>query len=123
VDIHSSDLPPLLFVNACVHEEVDYWADTRGSMMQPRINLAMDDGVPVEYEVRALIVQVAQKEELTVPHLVALVKIPEGDLEEDGGQWYLFNDFVVKPVSEEEALRFPGKWKVQYRLQLVLSPC
>lgn len=27
------------------------------------------------------------------------------------GVWYLFNDFVVKQISEEEALSFPGKWK------------
>jgi PAB-dependent poly(A)-specific ribonuclease subunit 2 len=26
--------------------------------------------------------------------------------------WFVFNDFVVRNVSEEEALSFPGKWKV-----------
>lgn len=26
--------------------------------------------------------------------------------------WYLFNDFVVQNISEEEALSFPGTWKV-----------
>lgn len=26
--------------------------------------------------------------------------------------WVLFNDFVVRSIPEEEALRFPGKWKV-----------
>ena len=26
--------------------------------------------------------------------------------------WFIFNDFVVTNVSEEEALSFPGIWKV-----------
>lgn len=29
-----------------------------------------------------------------------------------GGSWHLFNDFLVKPISEDEALSFPGSWKV-----------
>lgn len=29
-----------------------------------------------------------------------------------GLSWHLFNDFLVRPVSEQEALSFPGKWKV-----------
>lgn len=29
-----------------------------------------------------------------------------------GASWHLFNDFLVKPVTEEEVLSFPGKWKV-----------
>lgn len=45
------------------------------------------------------------RNETHAPHLVALAKVPE-----DG--WYLFNDFVVQPVSETEALSFVGTWKV-----------
>ena len=26
--------------------------------------------------------------------------------------WYLFNDFSVREIDEEEALSFPGNWKV-----------
>lgn len=26
--------------------------------------------------------------------------------------WYLFNDFSVREIHEEEALSFPGTWKV-----------
>lgn len=33
--------------------------------------------------------------------------------EKPGASWHLFNDFLVKPVSEEEVLSFPGKWKVR----------
>ncbi|KAK4698993.1 PAB-dependent poly(A)-specific ribonuclease subunit 2, partial [Phenoliferia sp. Uapishka_3] len=39
------------------------------------------------------------------PHLVALAQVAPG-------KWYLFNDFLVKPISEEEALSFPSTWKI-----------
>jgi hypothetical protein len=26
--------------------------------------------------------------------------------------WHVFNDFLVRPISEDEALGFPGSWKV-----------
>lgn len=28
--------------------------------------------------------------------------------------WHVFNDFLVRPITEEEALSFPGTWKVGY---------
>lgn len=40
-----------------------------------------------------------------------MMMMEEDDEEEDG--WYLFNDFAVRRVSEDEALSFPGKWKVR----------
>lgn len=33
------------------------------------------------------------------------------DVPQPGG-WHLFNDFAVQPITEDEALSFPGKWKV-----------
>jgi len=38
-----------------------------------------------------------------------------------GSSWHLFNDFLVRPVSQDEALSFPGKWKVRHLL-LSVSP-
>lgn len=35
-------------------------------------------------------------------------------------QWVLFNDFVVKDITEEEALSFPDKWKVNITLLVLL---
>lgn len=40
----------------------------------------------------------------------------EGD-ESDTGSWHLFNDFVVQKIPEDEALSFPGKWKVTHVCQ------
>ncbi|THG96777.1 hypothetical protein EW026_g5119 [Hermanssonia centrifuga] len=65
------------------------------------------------YPRKGMIVQVVTKEKRS--HLVALVKVPEG--EDDGdldGQssWYLFNDFAVRNISEDDALSFSANWKV-----------
>ncbi|KAF8831781.1 hypothetical protein HHX47_DHR1001266 [Lentinula edodes] len=64
----------------------------------------------------AVIVQVATDEHA---HLVAIVKVPEAEGKEDEGAspWYIFNDFVVRNVPEQEALSFPGRWKeeTEYR--------
>ncbi|ORY81542.1 ubiquitin carboxyl-terminal hydrolase-domain-containing protein [Protomyces lactucae-debilis] len=59
-------------------------------------------------------------------HLVTFVRVPEevaaaggaaqatapAGLAGQSGKWLLLNDFLVKEVSEEEALSFPGPWKV-----------
>jgi hypothetical protein len=40
--------------------------------------------------------------------------VPEAEERTDlQSPWFVFNDFVVRNVSEEEALSFPGKWKVR----------
>lgn len=76
-----------------------------------------------------MVVQIMTKERHS--HLVAIVKgepfilavanaIPtENDVvpEAEGrpnlkSAWFLFNDFVVRNISEEEALSFPSTWKV-----------
>lgn len=33
--------------------------------------------------------------------------------------WYIFNDFMVRNVTEEEALSFPGTWKVRVDTRFV----
>ena len=35
------------------------------------------------------------------------------------GGWHLFNDFLVKEVSEDEALSFSGTWKVRNSFTLL----
>lgn len=32
--------------------------------------------------------------------------------EDDSSTWIMFNDFLVRPVSEDEVLSFPDQWKV-----------
>jgi hypothetical protein len=78
---------------------------------------------------QALVVQIVSKEGKT--HLVSIVKgqqlcsletLPSRSillflvLEAEGDEespWFVFNDFVVRNISEEEALSFPDRWKVR----------
>lgn len=77
---------------------------------------------------QSLVVQVVTKGKH--PHLVAIVKgtsalyillcsglilslVPEAEGRDDlESPWFVFNDFVVRNISEQEALGFPDKWKV-----------
>lgn len=56
-------------------------------------------------------------------HLVSLVYVSksyhdmkqcsgDADADADGGQWYIFNDFSIAPVSVQEAVWFTLDWKV-----------
>ncbi|KAF4469696.1 PAB-dependent poly(A)-specific ribonuclease subunit PAN2 [Fusarium albosuccineum] len=46
-------------------------------------------------------------------HLVSMVNVAHAQPEAPGeSQWHLFNDFLVKSVSTEEALTFNPSWKV-----------
>ena len=76
-----------------------------------------------------MIIQVLNKDRRS--HLVAIVKgkhpsvyrmtclpepvtVPEAEQRDDLlSPWFVFNDFSVQNISEEEALSFPGKWKVR----------
>jgi hypothetical protein len=39
--------------------------------------------------------------------------VPEAESLDLSSPWFLFNDFVVKNISEQEALSFQDKWKVR----------
>ncbi|CEQ42977.1 SPOSA6832_04843, partial [Sporobolomyces salmonicolor] len=80
----------------------------------------------VEYELRAMVVQI--QAEGDAPHLVALARgrilnlsltvilAPLVSPEETtpGSSWHVFNDFLVRSISEQEALSFPANWKVRH---------
>jgi len=42
-------------------------------------------------------------------HVYLSVPEAEGN---GGSPWFIFNDFVVCNIPEDEAISFPGKWKV-----------
>ncbi|KAH6605888.1 hypothetical protein Trco_005041 [Trichoderma cornu-damae] len=47
------------------------------------------------------------------PHLVAMVNVGHAEAEAPSrSQWHIFNDFLVRSVSAEEALTFNTSWKV-----------
>ncbi|KAF2149383.1 cysteine proteinase [Myriangium duriaei CBS 260.36] len=46
-------------------------------------------------------------------HLVSLVNVsPSNPSPDDNQSWHLFNDFLVRQISPEEALRFDATWKM-----------
>ncbi|POW13561.1 hypothetical protein PSHT_07745 [Puccinia striiformis] len=79
----------------------------------------------VIYQLRSIIVQIQDDDEN--PHLVSLIKVGGGQSkgEDDGSSWFLFNDFLVKKISQDEALSFPACWKVPCVLyyEINLSKC
>jgi PAB-dependent poly(A)-specific ribonuclease subunit 2 len=40
------------------------------------------------------------------------VSVPDAERASGMSPWFVFNDFVVRNVSEQEALSFPDTWKV-----------
>lgn len=47
------------------------------------------------------------------PHLVATINTSPSSREPDSeDKWHLFNDFLVRPIPREEALRFEPSWKL-----------
>jgi PAB-dependent poly(A)-specific ribonuclease subunit 2 len=45
--------------------------------------------------------------------MLTVLAVPEAEGRNDlVSPWFVFNDFVVRNISEDEALSFPNKWKV-----------
>lgn len=45
-------------------------------------------------------------------NIVAILRIPTGSHGAGTTGWYVFNDFRIEPISEEEALQLCGSWKI-----------
>lgn len=134
--VKSRGFPPVLALNAAVStpDQLEFWIDSRtrreGRFLQPRLGISTVDGTAgaslmigddvtapmprgdkaAEYELAAMVLQIQAEDD--PPHLVAVVKVPRGEGGDEEGAWYLFNDFLVRRISEEEALSFSGTWKV-----------
>lgn len=83
---------------------------------QPVIKALGDDETPPEgcavYRVKSMVVQVQTPKERS--HLVSVARVPDTpDDVSSPATWYLYNDFLVRSIPEEEALSFPPSgWKV-----------
>ncbi|KAI8935577.1 poly(A)-specific ribonuclease [Plenodomus lindquistii] len=56
------------------------------------------------------------------PHLVATINTAPSSREPDAeDRWHLFNDFLVRPIPREEALRFEPSWKLPSVLNFQLK--
>ncbi|WWD08075.1 hypothetical protein V865_006185 [Kwoniella europaea PYCC6329] len=105
-------LPPVLSVNAMMtsNDLYEIWKNDHKSktrFLEPTVQLVIDDGQKIGYEVKSLVVQI-QEDERTPAHLVSFVKMSN----DSGSNWIMFNDFLVRSISEEEVFNFPDQWKV-----------
>ncbi|KAF8163190.1 ubiquitin carboxyl-terminal hydrolase-domain-containing protein [Crassisporium funariophilum] len=113
----SQNMPAFLAVNASVYDDEDFsfWQDARGqTFLQAQMylhgqNKGIYDTEDTLYEIRALVVKITGKKGES--HLVAIIKVPEAEAQGMSSPWFLFNDFVVKNISQEEALGFRDNWK------------
>ncbi|RHZ79406.1 hypothetical protein Glove_146g43 [Diversispora epigaea] len=126
-------LPPILSINCGPEEAIptELWRSLDGnkSWLPKRLSIKIDkDNLFVSereivdtnstensnyanYKLKALIARVRVEKE--IPNLVTFVKVPDKELDESSeSPWYLFNDFLVKNVTEQEVFNFQGSWKI-----------
>lgn len=119
--VHS--LPTVLNVNAMV-QNPEQWRHWAGKSWPPlRIGVTLTSGkVQVlqgrdlekrlidnrvqHYSLRGVVNEIRFDQEQA--HMVSLVRLSD-DVD---SKWLLFNDFLVKEVTSEEALGYPGPWKI-----------
>lgn len=65
------------------------------------------------YELVGFVVEVREEEERRM-HMVSFINVSlSAETRTEGeSNWHLFNDFLVRPVSKDEALDFTPKWKM-----------
>ncbi|CAO1617228.1 unnamed protein product [Parajaminaea phylloscopi] len=64
------------------------------------------------YRLKSMVMQIQAPKDPA--HLVSVVRVPnEGGDSKDAATWHLFNDFLVRTITEDEALSFPAAtWKI-----------
>ncbi|KAG8872977.1 poly(A)-specific ribonuclease [Tulasnella sp. 331] len=128
--IRRDALPPLLSISASAFSEdsIRLWMDTKAhgatkrflgttASVQGHSDTVEDSELPeIMYELRAMVFEFSP---------AALLAVSGTEHEPvTRSPWYLFNDFVVQNISEEEALNFPSAWKdVINQLDFTGLPC
>ena len=127
------ELPALLLIDAAMEHtpasNLQYWSqqnwlpDEIGIMVNAagdplcyegdRLHHLRDNTNVTVYELVGLVADInstpGQKS-----HLVAFINVSISEpprAERDGNEWHMFNDFLVRKVTKEEALRFDTSWK------------
>ena len=104
--------PPVLFVQITEESKVKHSAHEKDKLIPAHFGININNGGsggPIkpslrcdddEYILQGYVSEVQNEDEV---HAVAVIKI--------GDQWFLFNDFLVSPISEHDALDFSPEWK------------
>ncbi|ORX52131.1 hypothetical protein BCR36DRAFT_582638 [Piromyces finnis] len=131
-------LPYVLNINCCVtsEKELIYWKKDNihnASWLPPVIVIELKSKGCLEirefdpindkdlvnsktvgiYKLKATIVEIAHDKDSL--HLVSHINVSENNQKDD---WYLFNDFLVQQISQEEVLSY-RKWKIPSIVQYV----
>ncbi|KAF2091807.1 hypothetical protein K490DRAFT_70560 [Saccharata proteae CBS 121410] len=125
-------VPPILMINAAIHshDAKQLWATP--DWLPEKIGIIVNqgqffcyEGQDLEhhlrrnfydiqvYELVGLVADINSGENQK-SHLVSMINVSPSSPDENQTQssWYLFNDFLVRPVAKEEALRFDPSWKL-----------
>ncbi|KAK6354956.1 poly(A)-specific ribonuclease [Orbilia brochopaga] len=66
----------------------------------------------VVYELVGLVAEITGEAD-SAPHLVGMIDVSYSSVEgRRESSWHLFNDFLVRPVSQSEAMNFAPSWKL-----------
>ncbi|EKG11841.1 Peptidase C19 ubiquitin carboxyl-terminal hydrolase 2 [Macrophomina phaseolina MS6] len=125
------NVPPILMINAAIHshEAKQLWATP--NWLPEKIGIIVNqgqffcyEGQDLEHHLRRNFYDIQVYELVGVvadinsgenqkSHLVSMINVaPSSRTEEAESKWHLFNDFLVRPVNKEEALRFEPNWKL-----------
>ncbi|KAF2837605.1 PAB-dependent poly(A)-specific ribonuclease subunit PAN2 [Patellaria atrata CBS 101060] len=134
-EIHSEKtvqtVPAVLLINAALHspEAKQLWSTP--NWLPSEIGIITDKGSffcyegedlkfhlqrgsfnTVVYELVGFVADINSGENQK-PHLVGMINVAPSSLDPQvENQWHLFNDFLVRVTSKEEALRFDPSWKL-----------
>lgn len=121
---------PVLVINAAAHtpEARQLWA--KPNWLPREIGIIVEQGHFFCYEGRDLqhhlqrgaykmavyeligVVADVSSEEHPKSHLVSMINVAPSQPEQTPDQWHIFNDFLVRAIPTEEALRFDPAWKL-----------
>ncbi|EOD47422.1 putative pab-dependent poly -specific ribonuclease subunit pan2 protein [Neofusicoccum parvum UCRNP2] len=125
------NVPPILMINAAIHshEAKQLWATP--NWLPEKIGIIVNqgqffcyEGQDLEHHLRRNFYDIQVYELVGVvadinsgenqkSHLVSMINVaPSSRTDETETKWHLFNDFLVRPVTKEEALRFEPNWKL-----------
>ena len=114
--IHGSDAKQLWSIPKWLPQEIGIIVD-QGQFFcyeGQDLKLHLQRGVfnIVVYELVGLVADI-NSEESSKSHLVSMINVaPSSRDPSEESQWHLFNDFLVRQVSTDEALRFDPAWKL-----------
>ncbi|KAK8210676.1 ubiquitin carboxyl-terminal hydrolase-domain-containing protein [Phyllosticta capitalensis] len=126
------NIPPIMMINAAIHSHeakqlwaTPNWLPQKIGIIVNQGNFFCYEGQDLEHHLRRNFYDIQVYELVGVvadinsgenqkSHLVSMINVSPSsrDINQTESRWHLFNDFLVRPVTKEEALRFEPGWKL-----------